>query len=86
LEYIQILSACKGIDTEKSFLSRVIIFKRRRIVTCRLKGEVSGEILSPSLLSMGTLMKIKDTFMTIRQAARKLKVRTYDYIRDRVSG
>ena len=30
--------------------------------------------------------KIKDTFMTISQTAKKLKVRTYDYIRDRVSG
>jgi len=56
LGYIQILSACKAIDTEKSFLSRVIILKRGRIVTWHLKGEVSGEILSPSLLSMGTLM------------------------------
>ena len=30
--------------------------------------------------------KIKDTFMTISQTAKKLGVRTYDYIRDRVSG
>ena len=30
--------------------------------------------------------KIKDTFMTVSQTAKKLKVRTYDYIRDRVSG
>ena len=30
--------------------------------------------------------KIKDTFMTISQTAKKLKVRTYAYIRDRVSG
>ena len=30
--------------------------------------------------------KIKDTFMTISQTAKKLEVRTYDYIRDRVSG
>jgi hypothetical protein len=30
--------------------------------------------------------KIKDTFMTINQTAKKLKVRNYDYIRDRVSG
>ncbi|VVH59045.1 hypothetical protein BAZOLSSOX_2660, partial [uncultured Gammaproteobacteria bacterium] len=30
--------------------------------------------------------KIKDTFMTISQTAKKLNVRTYDYIRDRVSG
>ena len=30
--------------------------------------------------------KIKDTFMTISQTAKKLKLRTYDYIRDRVSG
>ncbi|SMG66195.1 conserved hypothetical protein [methanotrophic bacterial endosymbiont of Bathymodiolus sp.] len=30
--------------------------------------------------------KIKDTFMSINQTAKKLKVRTYDYIRDRVSG
>ncbi|MBT7411102.1 MAG: transposase, partial [Methylococcales bacterium] len=29
--------------------------------------------------------KIKDTFMTISQTAKKLKVRTYDYIFDRVS-
>jgi len=30
--------------------------------------------------------KIKDTFMTISQTAKKLGVRTYDFIRDRVSG
>jgi len=30
--------------------------------------------------------KIKDTFMTISQTAKKLGVRTYEYIRDRVSG
>ena len=30
--------------------------------------------------------KAKDTFMTISQTAKKLGVRTYDYIRDRVSG
>lgn len=30
--------------------------------------------------------KIKDTFMSISQTAKKLGVRTYDYIRDRVSG
>jgi hypothetical protein len=30
--------------------------------------------------------EIKDTFMTISQTAIKLDVRTYDYIRDRVSG
>lgn len=30
--------------------------------------------------------KIKDTFMTLSQTAKKLGVRTYDYIRDRVSG
>jgi len=30
--------------------------------------------------------QIKDTFMTISQTARKLKIRTYEYIRDRVSG
>ena len=30
--------------------------------------------------------KIKDTFMAISQTAKKLGVRTYDYIRDRVSG
>ena len=30
--------------------------------------------------------KIKDTFMTISQTAKKLGVRTYDYIRDSVSG
>jgi len=30
--------------------------------------------------------KIKDTFMTISQTAKKLGVRTYDYILDRVSG
>jgi len=30
--------------------------------------------------------KIKDTFMTISQTAKKLGIRTYDYIRDRVSG
>ena len=30
--------------------------------------------------------RIKDTFMTISQTAKKLKVRTYEYIRDRVSG
>ncbi len=28
----------------------------------------------------------KDTFMTISQTAKKLGVRTYEYIRDRVSG
>ena len=30
--------------------------------------------------------KIKDTFMTISQTAKKLGIRTYEYIRDRVSG
>ena len=30
--------------------------------------------------------KIKDTFMTISQTAQKLGIRTYEYIRDRVSG
>jgi len=30
--------------------------------------------------------KAKDTFMTISQTAKKLGVRTYEYIRDRVSG
>jgi len=30
--------------------------------------------------------KIKDTFMTISQTAKKLGVRTYEYVRDRVSG
>jgi hypothetical protein len=30
--------------------------------------------------------RIKDTFMTISQTAKKLKIRTYEYIRDRVSG
>lgn len=30
--------------------------------------------------------KIKDAFMTLSQTAKKLGVRTYDYIRDRVSG
>ncbi len=30
--------------------------------------------------------KIKDTFMTISQTAKKLGVRTYEYIYDRVSG
>lgn len=30
--------------------------------------------------------QIKDTFMTISQTAKKLKVRTYEYIRDRISG
>lgn len=30
--------------------------------------------------------KAKDVFMTISQTAKKLKVRTYEYIRDRVSG
>jgi len=28
----------------------------------------------------------KDTFMTISQTAKKLGVRTYEYIRDRISG
>jgi hypothetical protein len=30
--------------------------------------------------------KAKDTFMTISQTAKKLGVRTYEYIRDRISG
>ena len=30
--------------------------------------------------------KIKDTFMTISQTAKKLGIRTYEYIYDRVSG
>lgn len=30
--------------------------------------------------------KIKDTFMTISQTAKKLSVRTYEYIRNKVSG
>jgi len=30
--------------------------------------------------------KIKDTFMTISQTAKKLGIRTYEYVRDRVSG
>lgn len=30
--------------------------------------------------------EVKDTFMTLSQTAKKLGVRTYDYIRDRVSG
>jgi hypothetical protein len=30
--------------------------------------------------------KTKDTFMTISQTAKKLGVRTYEYIRDRVCG
>ncbi len=37
-----------------------------------------------TMLENGT--KIKDTFMTISQTAKKMKVRTYDYIRGRVSG
>jgi hypothetical protein len=37
-----------------------------------------------TMLENGT--KIKGTFRTISQAAKKLKVRTYNYIRDRVSG
>ena len=41
-------------------------------------------------ISLHTMSKdgteIKDTFMTISQTAKKLGVRTYDYIRDRVSG
>jgi len=36
------------------------------------------------MLENGT--KLKDTFMTISQTAKKLKERTYNYIRDRVSG
>jgi hypothetical protein len=30
--------------------------------------------------------KVKDTFMTISQTAKKLGIRTYEYIYDRVSG
>jgi hypothetical protein len=40
--------------------------------------------LSPQIFEDGT--KIKDTFMPISQTAKKLGVRTYDSIRDRVSG
>jgi hypothetical protein len=52
-----------------------------------LAARVQARVRDISLHTMsekGT--KIKDTFMTISQTARKLGVRTYEYIYDRVSG
>jgi len=52
-----------------------------------LGARVQARVRDISLHTMskdGT--KMKDTFMTISQTAKKLDVRTYDYIRDRVSG
>jgi hypothetical protein len=52
-----------------------------------LSARVQARARDVSLHTMSkNVTKIKYTFMTISQTAKKLKVRTYDYIRDRVSG